>query len=442
MKVSVLGMGGVGYAVANILAASEIETIGVDIDSKAIEHPRTDKSTRDFIERHQKTIEQHLVLTMDYEKTRDSHIGISLVNTDFDGKQLLTNAVESSIEAFGKVNSDFPLLMVSATLPFGASRKLVNQCKKLELDYCYNPVMVIQGNYVKSYLEPPFLAFGATSQPVAMRALSLYSVIFKRFEKLLPPFFVISPAEAELIKMSANAFLSTKMSYANHIGEVCETINSLGVFDEPMDARVVLKAIGCDPRIGGRFLYAGYAFGGNCFPRDLRSLITSIEELAMCSPELLEATESINERRVKTPVSAMAWLKPILGEPPLDVAVFGIAYKAGIEDERGSKAKKLVKHMKDLGYNVSQYDPSIGGRQKSAGKMANAEVIIVTTTEPLFENIGDMVSERCKAVLDFTTTGIVNTERLPKHVHFFRAGQGWLLPPKEILFHPDVVKHL
>jgi UDPglucose 6-dehydrogenase len=202
------------------------------------------------------------------------------------------------------------------------------------------------------------------------------------------------------------------------VGALCEQINQST--EPPIEANLILHIIGNDERIGRKFLKAGFAFGGGCLPRDLRSLITSCKEVGS-NPTIFQATDQINTDRTIAPASV---LEPFLGKSR-NIAVLGTVYKAGIDDERGSKSIELIEYLKDLGHEVNSFDPNIDQKQSLVEMLKKAEIIVVTTDEQEFSRIGKMLGSNCEVICDFTITPIVDQNLIPSDVKFYSAGIGW-----------------
>jgi UDPglucose 6-dehydrogenase len=284
LKVSVIGLG-VGYALACCLAEAGYETVGIDIDPKVVVNPRSDASVGRLLARKgvRKRIQQNLRLTTNYSAIRGSRFVIVCVSTGDEKKLVLGHveqAVRQTIQVLRNENArTMPIVMVYSTLPFGSSKKLreVFREEAVELDgqvgYVHFPLMIAQGTTAEDFVNPPFAVFGSYDPKSAGWAMRFYSQFIKRsslYSGKLPPMFSGTPEEAELAKLSANAYLTTKIAVANEIGSLCEQLN--------MDGQKVMEIVGSDWRIGRKFTRPGYAVGGQCFPRDLKSLIETFRQ--------------------------------------------------------------------------------------------------------------------------------------------------------------------
>ena len=154
---------------------------------------------------------------------------------------------------------------------------------------------------------------------------------------------------AELVKVAANSFLATKISFINAMAEICEATGG--------DVTVLAKAIGYDPRIGNRFLQAGIGFGGGCLPKDIRAFMARAEELgASQSLEFLREIDSINLRARQRVIEVV---KNLLGLDlkSFKIAVLGAAFKPDSDDVRDSPALDIAAQIHEAGARVSVHDP-------------------------------------------------------------------------------------
>jgi len=418
----VLGLG-VGYALSCALSEAGYDVVGVDTNPEVVTAPRQDRSVRELLEISEH-IAERIKLTTDLDAILDRDIVVICVTTGDEKKLVLghvENAMRTCLSKLRKSRRQATILVYS-TLPFGSSRRIAGifQQEKVELDknisYCYMPLMIAQGTTAQDFVNPPFIAFGSYSSTVAERMRDFYLAFVRRsklFNGRVPPNFVTSPEIAELSKLVANAFLSTKISFANMIARFCETNN--------IDGSRILEIVGSDWRIGSTMLRPGYAFGGACFPRDLESLIETFQS-ASVRQELLQATGEENRLRILDPVRALAEVRA------RKVLILGTAYKAGITDERGSPTLELAKCLRAKGYEVSTYDPNVDRDLRFASLIRSSQVIVVGTNEPLFSSLVDYIpNSGVKAVLDFS--GATDAKDLPLHVGYFKAGSGWINKP-------------
>ena len=196
-----------------------------------------------------------------------------------------------------------------------------------------------EGRAVSDFLNPDRIVIGADSE----RA---YELIKKLYEDFNAPKIRTSLTAAEMIKYTSNAFLATKISFSNEIGNICKNLG--------LDVYEVMEAVGLDPRIGPHFLNAGAGFGGSCFPKDVHALL----HLAMYSgidPILLKSVLSIND---KQPVKMIDLLVKRCGSlKGKKIAVLGLAFKDNTDDIRESRSIPVIKMLIEAGSDVFAYDP-------------------------------------------------------------------------------------
>jgi UDPglucose 6-dehydrogenase len=205
------------------------------------------------------------------------------------------------------------------------------------------------------------------------------------------------------VKYATNAFLATKVSFANELANLCDAFGGLNV-DK------VVEGMGLDPRINSRFMKAGLGFGGSCLPKDLRAIVTAGEEHGY-SPRLLKASLDVNERQ---PFRAI-WLaeKAVGSLKGKRVAILGLSFKGGTDDLRDSRATPLANALLDRGAQVVAYDPMVGQEFRNtvpnveiaknlAGALASSEVCIVHNDWPQWRALtaADFGSMKTQVVID------------------------------------------
>jgi nucleotide sugar dehydrogenase len=415
MKVAVIGLG-VGYALACCLAETGYKTVGLDINPKAVASPRRDPSLGEILagKASRRRIEKNMKLTTSYNDVADFNFAIICVSTG-DEKKLMLGHVEDAVRQCLSVQRapgarSKPILMVYSTLPFGSSRRIreIFQASGVKIDkdvgYVHFPLMIAQGTTAYDFVNPPFVIFGSDSPAVAKRALNFYRQFIKRsslYKGRLPPMFIGTPEEAELSKLAANACLTTKIAVANEIGSLCERLD--------IDGHRIMEVVGSDWRIGRKFTTPGYAVGGSCFPRDLKSLVETFGEAGVI-PKILRAVDEANRNRLLDP------LDKIVGET---VLVLGKSYKSTVPETKGSPGLALADVLKGKGYHVEIYDPKFD----TAPPRTAHSTVIVTLAEPDFKNL-KAISSESKVVLDYA--GIVDESSLPHATRLWQCGKGWV----------------
>jgi UDPglucose 6-dehydrogenase len=214
-----------------------------------------------------------------------------------------------------------------------------HQRQTVPFDVVSNPEFLREGSAIEDTLRPDRIVIGAPTQQVAMTLLELYAPLER-------PMIITDVPSAEMIKYASNAYLATKISFANAIANICEMAGA--------DVTQVVKGMGLDARIGPAFLQAGLGYGGSCFPKDTDSLIHTADDLGY-DFSLLRAVVDVNRERAS---QLVAKLEKALA--PLDdkvVAVLGLAFKPNTDDMREAKSIEVVNRLVELGVEVRAYDP-------------------------------------------------------------------------------------
>ncbi|MDT5013539.1 MAG: UDPglucose 6-dehydrogenase [Mycobacterium sp.] len=244
------------------------------------------------------------------------------------------------------------VIVGKSTVPVGTAAELALRASKLapsgvDVEVAWNPEFLREGFAVQDTLNPDRIVLGVQKDSVRAEALvrELYAPLLHKDV----PFICTDLQTAELVKVSANAFLATKISFINAIAEVCEAADA--------DVTVLADALGYDARIGRRFLNAGLGFGGGCLPKDIRAFMARAGELgASQALTFLREVDSINMRRRTKMVelAAVACGGSLLGS---NIAVLGAAFKPESDDVRDSPALNVAGLLQLNGATVNVYDP-------------------------------------------------------------------------------------
>jgi UDPglucose 6-dehydrogenase len=238
----------------------------------------------------------------------------------------------------------YTVVVNKSTVPVGTGdfvRDVIARHQKtpVPFDVVSNPEFLREGSAIEDTLRPDRIVIGAPTQQVAMTLLELYAPLER-------PMIITDVPSAEMIKYASNAFLSTKISFANAIANICELAGA--------DVTQVMKGMGLDARIGAAFLSAGLGYGGSCFPKDTDSLVHTAASLGY-DFGLLRAVVDINRERAAHFVAMMDKpLNPIDGRV---IAVLGLAFKPNTDDMREAKSIEVVAGLLQRGAIVRAYDP-------------------------------------------------------------------------------------
>jgi UDPglucose 6-dehydrogenase len=254
-------------------------------------------------------------------------------------------------EALAKKNG-YHLVVVKSTVVPGTTENVVKPAleksskKTCGVDFglCMSPEFLRQGYALYDTLNPDRIVIGQYDQKSGDVLEALYREFYA--EKT-PPIIRTNISSAELIKYASNAFLATKISFANTIANMCEKIPGA-------DVTLVTKAMGLDKRIGPLFLNAGLGYGGSCFPKDVKAVIAYSKGLGY-EPELLENVEKVNKTQ---PLKAVEFCQKLLGSiKGKRIAILGLAFKPDTDDMREARVVPLVNQLLKEGAAVVAYDP-------------------------------------------------------------------------------------
>ncbi|MGB0996001.1 MAG: UDP-glucose dehydrogenase family protein [Acidimicrobiales bacterium] len=275
-----------------------------------------------------------------------------------------------------------------STVPVGSTRLVEQALGRSDIPVVSNPEFLREGSAVDDFLHPDRVVIGSDDDAAARRVASLYV-------DCGAPIMVTDPASAETCKYAANAFLATKLSFTNAIAAVCEAVGA--------DVNDVLLGMGYDHRIGREFLRPGPGWGGSCFPKDSKAMI-SIAEDAGYDFALMRGVIQANDEQFDRIVRKVESVTSLDGAT---VGVLGIAFKAGTDDTRESPAIEVMKRLLAKGTMVKAYDPAVtslnlGGVDVVGNAYAaceGASAIVVATewnefTLLDFDRVGTLVAER------------------------------------------------
>ncbi len=356
MRVCIVGAGFVGLATGVMFARFGHEITCADIDAAKVKEvnagrlPFYEPPLEKELARHVR--EGDLSATKDIVKcAREADFVFLCVQTPsmpsgrIDMRHLKA-ACRSVAKALEKADS-YKVVVVKSTVVPGTTETVVKPMLERgsekaagdDFGLCVNPEFLREGFALKDSLEPSRIVIGAIDKRSGDKLMALYRPI--RSDKIrtdLPT--------AEMIKYASNAFLATKITYANEIANICARLG--------IDVESVMKAVGKDPRIGPLFLKPGLGFGGSCLPKDLKALIARAKGEGY-SPQMLSALLKVNERQ---PTEGIVMLEQAVG--PLRgkrIAVLGLAFKGGVDDIRDTRALPLIAELLGRGARVVGYDP-------------------------------------------------------------------------------------
>ena len=360
MKLSVIGTGYLGATHAAAMASLGFDVIGVDVDAKKVELLRSGKVP--FFEPDLEELllaevnSGRLQFTTDFSLAKDCDVHFICVGTPQLKGSLAADMryVDAAIDAIAPHAKAGSLVVGKSTVPVGTAERLVERLKELgsKAELAWNPEFLREGFAVEDTLRPNRLVVGVISD----RAEEILKSAYKPLLDNGVPWIRADLPTAELVKVAANSFLATKISFINAMAEICEASGG--------DVTVLAKAIGYDPRIGSRFLQAGIGFGGGCLPKDIRAFMARSEELgAKQSLEFLREIDSINLRARQRMIDLV---RLDLGQDLKGkrIAVLGAAFKPDSDDVRDSPALDIAAQIAAAGADVYVFDPKANANAK------------------------------------------------------------------------------
>jgi UDPglucose 6-dehydrogenase len=350
MTIEVVGAGYVGLVTATCLASLGHSVRCVDVDEERIERLR-----EGFIPFHEPGLDALVAEGVASGRlTFSSDVAAGATGSDMafiavgtlDGTGQWTDAnVRRVVEELLDGAELPPLLVVRSTLRPGRMKELSTVVERSgrPATLLLHPEFTKEGTAIEDFLRPDRIVVGIPSGADE----SVADPVRRLYRKVEAPFLVVDHTSAELIKIGSNAFLATKVSFANEFARFCREIGG--------DMTLVRQGLGLDSRIGPEFLRSGPGFGGSCLPSQIDVLAEMSDELNL-SAELIPAIKRLNSQQIDWIVDQVL---EQAGTAAPSVAVLGLTFKAGTDDLRESPALKLVVELRRRGAHVTVYDPVV-----------------------------------------------------------------------------------
>ena len=353
LTLSVVGCGYLGATHAACMSSLGFTVVGVDTDPEKVELLQSGKlpfyepGLDTLLEQEMKT--GRLSFTTDFSAVKDADVHFVCVGTpqSKDGLAADLTYVKSAVAAIAPHLKEGSLVVGKSTVPVGTAQGLRDELAKSapHADLAWNPEFLREGFAVEDTLTPNRLVVGVAND----RAEEILKEVYEPVIALGTPWIRADLPTSELVKVAANSFLATKISFINAMAEVCEAAGG--------DVTVLAKAIGYDPRIGNRFLQAGIGFGGGCLPKDIRAFMARAEELgAKQALEFLREIDAINLRARQRVIDVV---RDELSEDltKYKIAVLGATFKPDSDDVRDSPALDIAAQLQAAGAIVVVHDP-------------------------------------------------------------------------------------
>jgi len=394
LKVSVIGTGYLGATHAACMSSLGFEVIGVDVDAAKIELltagrvPFYEPGLEDLLQK--EIASGRLTFTTDLRAIADVDVHFICVGTPQQPNSLAADLtyVDAALDAVAANCKPGSLVVGKSTVPVGTAARLRERLLKInpKADLAWNPEFLREGFAVEDTLHPNRLVVGVTNDAAENKLKEIYASNLAENT----PWVRADLPTSELVKVAANSFLATKISFINAMAEVCEAAGG--------DVTVLAKAIGYDPRIGSRFLQAGIGFGGGCLPKDIRAFMARAGELgADQALEFLREIDSINLRARQRVIELVRkdLSDNLAGKK---IAVLGAAFKPDSDDVRDSPALDIAAQIAAAGAVVTIHDPkaiapakkrfpALGFSEDIEGALKGAELVLHLTEWKVYREL-------------------------------------------------------
>jgi len=400
MRVAVIGTGYLGTTHAACMSQIGHNVLGVDIDAEKVvklqsgEVPFFEPDLESLVR--ENLASGRLRFSTSYEEAAEfADVHFLAVGTPQSarGRGVDLSFVEAAIDALSSHLGRRTLVVGKSTVPVGTAHRLTQRIRSMApageaVELAWNPEFLREGFAVEDTLHPDRIVVGVENGPDG-RAVETLRELYSPILDGTVPFMVTDMATAELVKTAANAFLATKIGFINAIAELCEAADA--------DVTILADALGCDNRIGRRFLNAGVGFGGGCLPKDIRALVARAEELGVGHAfTFLREVDNANMRQRRRIVNIT---NEICGSlTGTAVAILGAAFKPNTDDVRDSPALNVAGQFQLEGANVRVYDPKASDNARkmlptvdyavsSLDACHGADVVLVLTEWEEFRNM-------------------------------------------------------
>lgn len=357
MKITIVGTGYVGLVTGTCFAEVGIDVTCVDIDRKKIENlnkgisPIYEPGLDAMIERN--VAKKRLSFTTELAGCfDDTEVIFSAVGTppDDDGSADLKYVLDVA-HTVGRYMTGYIIIVTKSTVPVGTAGRVRDAIQEeldkrgvdIAFDVASNPEFLKEGDAINDFMKPDRIVVGVESA----KAEDIMRRLYKPFTLNGHPVIFMDVPSAEMTKYAANAMLATKISFMNDIANLCEIIGA--------DVNMVRKGIGSDSRIGSKFIYPGIGYGGSCFPKDVKALIKTAENVGY-PLRVLKAVEHVNDDQKSVLFNKFSdyFNGDIAGKT---VAMWGLSFKPQTDDMREAPALVLIEKLLKAGCKVKAYDP-------------------------------------------------------------------------------------
>ena len=397
MRIAVVGTGYVGLVSGACLAETGVTVVCVDVDASKIQRlngggiPIYEPGLADIVARNRADERLFFTTSLREALVKADAVFIAVgTPQDEDGSADLKYVLGVARE-IGELLENYIVVVTKSTVPVGTNQKvketiageLERRGVDIPFDVASNPEFLKEGDAVNDFMMPDRIVVGVETD----RARKVMERLYHAFLLNNIPIYFMDIPSAEMTKYAANSMLATRISFMNDIANLCEIVGA--------NVEAVKRGIGSDTRIGKKFLNAGCGYGGSCFPKDVKALIKTGDELGY-SMEVLKAVESVNDRQKEVLFSKIQkhYNNDLKGKR---FGMWGLAFKPSTDDMREAPSLVVVEELLEAGAIVRAYDPEamkecrrkIGCRIEYARNMydalSGADALIIVTEWPEFK---------------------------------------------------------
>ena len=372
MKLCMIGTGYVGLVTGVCFSDLGNDVICVDIDENKINNLR-----KGIIPIYEPGLEELVTKNFNNKRLKFStNLNDSVKKSDIvficvgtptnkTGNSADLSQIFSVAKEISKSINKFKIIITKSTVPLATGDKiekiLSKKIKKDKFSVVSNPEFLREGEAIRDFVYPDRIVIGSNDKKSKTILKNLYTPLISKGAK----FVSVNRRAAELIKYAANAFLATKITFINEIANLCEKTG--------IDVEDISIGIGLDKRIGSRFLRAGPSYGGSCFPKDTKAIVTTGDQFKT-DLSIIKSVIKSNSQRSKILLNNVT---EILGKKIKDkkICFLGVTFKANTDDMRDSSSLKMIPYLSNKGAIIRYYDPT--GIKK---EFANAKNVIYSNS--------------------------------------------------------------
>lgn len=413
--ISVIGLGKLGASMVAAIASRGLPVIGLDVNAAAVEAVKNGKAPvqETDLDTTLSANRERIRATMSMEEAvAGSSLSFVIVPTPSDDRGAFSlKFAASACAEIGralKTKTGYHLVVLTSTVLPGSCRAGLIPILEAEsgkrcgadFGFCYSPEFIALGSILKNFLNPDFTLVGEFDA----RSGDTLEAAYKKIMRSDPPCRRMTLENAELAKVALNAFVTTKITFANTLAEICQTIPG-------GDVDVVTNAIGLDTRIGKKYLTGALGYGGPCFPRDNVALAFFAKAMGTEAP-LSETTDRVNRNLARLLTERMDRQIPAGST----AAILGLAYKPDSHVLEESQGIALAKALLARGVKVKAFDPLLAAMNKKeipdgvalcdsvASCLRAANAVLITTPDAAFKSLDEAAFSSCASgctVVDF-----------------------------------------